>query len=79
MVKKLRYLARYIVVSMLLNKSKQVEDLTRDLGKQIDSYVKNYDPEDQVLINLYTFSNLFFLTSISLNLFVFLPKTCGNR
>ena len=79
MIKKLRYLARYIVVSMLLNKSKQVEDLTRDLGKQIDSYVKNYDPEDQVLINLYTFSNLFFLTSISLNLFVFLPKTCGNR
>jgi hypothetical protein len=48
MVKKLRYLARFIVVCLLLKKTKQVKDLIKDLGKQIDEYVKIYDPEDQL-------------------------------
>ena len=48
MVKKLRYLARFIVVCLLLKKTKQVRELIKELGKQIDDYVKIYDPEDQL-------------------------------
>ncbi|CAF0781989.1 unnamed protein product [Brachionus calyciflorus] len=48
MVKKLRFYARFIVVCLLLKKSKQVRDLMRELGKNIDEYVKTYDPEDQL-------------------------------
>jgi hypothetical protein len=48
MVKKLRYYARFIVVGLLLKKTKQVRELIRELGKQIDDYVKIYDPEDQL-------------------------------
>lgn len=48
MVKKLRYLARFIVVCLLLKKTKQVKDLIKELNKQIDEYVKIYDPEDQL-------------------------------
>lgn len=48
MVKKLRFYARFIVVCLLLKKSKQVRDLIRELGRQIDEYVKVYDPEDQL-------------------------------
>lgn len=48
MVKKLRFFARFIVVCLLLKKSKQVRDLTKDLGRHIDDYVKTYDPEDQL-------------------------------
>lgn len=48
MVKKLRFYARFIVVCLLLKKSKQVRDLIRELGRQIDEYVKIYDPEDQL-------------------------------
>jgi hypothetical protein len=48
MVKKLRYLARFIVVCLLLKKSKQVKELIKELGKQIDDYVTIYDPEDQL-------------------------------
>lgn len=48
MVKKLRFYARFIVVCLLLRKSKQVRDLIRELGRQIDDYVKIYDPEDQL-------------------------------
>jgi hypothetical protein len=48
MVKKLRYLARFIVVCLLLKKSKQVKELIKELAKQIDDYVKIYDPEDQL-------------------------------
>ncbi len=48
MVKKLRYYARFIVVCLLLKKNKQVSDLIRELSKQIDEYVKIYDPEDQL-------------------------------
>lgn len=48
MVKKLRYLARFIVVSLLLKKDRQVHELIDELGRQIDDYVKIYDPEDQL-------------------------------
>ena len=48
MVKKLRYFARFIVVCLLLKKNKQVKDLIRELSKQIDDYVKIYDPADQL-------------------------------
>jgi hypothetical protein len=43
MVKKLRYMARFIVVCLLLQKTKQVKDLIKDLGRQIDDYVKIYE------------------------------------
>ena len=48
MVKKLRYYARFIVVCMLLKKSKQVKELISELSRHIDDYVKIYDPEDQL-------------------------------
>jgi hypothetical protein len=48
MVKKLRYYARYIVVCLLLRKTKQVRDLIKEFGRQIDDYVKTYDPSDQL-------------------------------
>lgn len=48
MVKKLRYYARYIVVCLLLKKTKQVKDLIKELSKQIEDYVRIYDPEDQL-------------------------------
>lgn len=48
MVKKLRYLARFIVVCLLLKKSRQVRELINELSRQIDDYVKTYDPEDQL-------------------------------
>jgi hypothetical protein len=48
MVKKLRYYARYIVVCLLLKKTKQVRDLIKELSKQIEEYVRIYDPEDQL-------------------------------
>ena len=48
MVKKLRFYARFIVVCLLLKKNKQVRDLIKELSKQIDDYVKIYDPEDQL-------------------------------
>jgi hypothetical protein len=48
MVKKLRYYARFIVVCLLLKKNKQVNDLIKELSRQIDEYVKIFDPEDQL-------------------------------
>lgn len=48
MVKKLRYLARFVVVCLLLKKSRQVRELIGELSKQIDDYIKIYDPEDQL-------------------------------
>jgi hypothetical protein len=48
MVKKLRYYARFIVVCLLLKKNKQVKDLTKDFSRQIEEYVKVYDPEDSL-------------------------------
>lgn len=48
MVKKLRYLARFVVVCLLLKKSRQVRELINELSRQIDDYVKTYDPEDQL-------------------------------
>ncbi len=48
MVKKLRFLARFIVVCLLLKKMKQVKELAKEFSRQIDDYVKTYDPEDQL-------------------------------
>lgn len=47
-MKKLRFYARFIVVCLLLKKSKQVKDLTKDLSRHIDDYIKIYDPPDQL-------------------------------
>ena len=33
---------------LLLKKSKQVKDLTRELGRHIDDYIQIYDPPDQL-------------------------------
>jgi hypothetical protein len=48
MVKKLRYYARFVVVCLLLQKHAYVKDLIREFGRQIDDYVKVYDPSDQL-------------------------------
>ena len=48
MVKKLRYYARFIVVCLLLKKSKITSELVRELTRQIDEYVKAYDPDDSL-------------------------------
>lgn len=48
MVKKLRYYARFIVVCLLLKKSKINQELVRELTRQIDDYVKTYDPHDSL-------------------------------
>ena len=48
MVKKLRYYARFIVVCLLLKKTKQVKELIKELTKQIDEYVRVFDPDDQL-------------------------------
>ncbi|KAJ8737458.1 hypothetical protein PYW08_000053 [Mythimna loreyi] len=47
MVKKLRYYARFIVASLLLKKVHLVEDLLRELDKQIIEYGNAYEPDDQ--------------------------------
>ena len=48
MVKKLRYYARFIVVCLLLKKNDLVLELVRELTRQIDDYVKAYDPDDSL-------------------------------
>ena len=48
MVKKLRYYARFIVVCLLLKKSQITLELVRELTRQIDDYVKAYDPDDSL-------------------------------
>ncbi|CAF1368319.1 unnamed protein product [Rotaria sp. Silwood1] len=48
MVKKLRYYARFIVVCLLLKKTKLMRELVRELNRQIDEYVKAYDPDDSL-------------------------------
>jgi hypothetical protein len=48
MVKKLRYYARFIVVCLLLKKTKVMKELVRELNRQIDEYVKAYDPDDSL-------------------------------
>jgi hypothetical protein len=52
MVKKLRYYARFIVVCLLLKKTKQVNELIQEPSRHIDDYVKIYDPEDQLELQL---------------------------
>ena len=47
MVKKLRYYARFIVASLLLKKVHLVNELLRELDKQIVEYGNTYDPDDQ--------------------------------
>ncbi|CAF0939890.1 unnamed protein product [Didymodactylos carnosus] len=48
MVKKLRYYARFIVVCLLLKKTKITRELVRELNRQVDEYVKSYDPDDRL-------------------------------
>ncbi|XP_060809773.1 protein SCAI [Amyelois transitella] len=48
MVKKLRYYARFIVVSLLLKKIKLVQELIKELDRQIIEYGNTYDPDDQM-------------------------------
>jgi hypothetical protein len=48
MVKKLRYLARFIVVCLLLKRTKQVKELIKELSKEIEDYIKIYDSDDQL-------------------------------
>ncbi|CAF0961872.1 unnamed protein product [Didymodactylos carnosus] len=48
MVKKLRYYARFIVVCLLLKKTKIMRELVRELNRQVDEYVKSYDPDDRL-------------------------------
>ncbi|CAF3324449.1 unnamed protein product [Rotaria socialis] len=48
MVKKLRYYARFIVVCLLLKKTKIMRELVGELNRQIDEYVKAYDPDDSL-------------------------------
>lgn len=48
MVKKLRYYARFIVVCLLLKNTKLMRELVRELSRQIDEYVKAYDPDDSL-------------------------------
>ena len=48
MVKKLRYYARFIVVCLLLKRTKVMRELVRELNRQIDEYVKAYDPDDSL-------------------------------
>ncbi|XP_038216942.1 protein SCAI [Zerene cesonia] len=48
MVKKLRYYARFIVVSLLLNRLKLVDDLIRELDNQIIEYGTTYNADDQI-------------------------------
>lgn len=46
MVKKLRYYARFIVVSLLLNKVDLVKELIRELHHYVEEYVTVYEAED---------------------------------
>lgn len=48
MVKKLRYYARFIVVCLLLKNSRIATELVREFTRQIDEYVKIYDPDDSL-------------------------------
>lgn len=48
MIKKLRYYARFIVVSLLLKKMALVQDLLEELNMQIVDYANIYDPDDQM-------------------------------
>ncbi|XP_046844065.1 protein SCAI-like [Xenia sp. Carnegie-2017] len=47
MVKKLRYYARFVVVSLLLNKMNFVKELVEELKQYIDEYTTIYDPTDE--------------------------------
>ena len=46
MVKKLRYYARFIVVSLLLNKVDLVKELIQELHHYVEEYVSVYEAED---------------------------------
>ena len=46
MVKKLRYCARLIVVSLLLNKVDLVKELIHDLHHYVEEYVTVYEADD---------------------------------
>lgn len=46
MVKKLRYYARFIVVSLLLNKIDLVKELIQELYHYVEEYVNVYEADD---------------------------------
>ena len=46
MVKKLRYYARFIVVSLLLNKVDLVKELIQELHHYVEEYVSVYEADD---------------------------------
>jgi len=47
-IKKLRYFARYIVVCLLLKRTKLVKDLVREFGQSLNDYSHVYEPEAQL-------------------------------
>lgn len=47
MVKKLRYYARVIVVSLLLRRMELVKELVKELSRNLEEYRSNYNAEDQ--------------------------------
>ena len=46
MIKKLRYYARFIVVSLLLNNLPLVRKLVEELGYYVEEYTKNFKAND---------------------------------
>lgn len=46
MVKKLRYYARFIVISLLLNKVDLVKELIHELHHYVEEYVTVYEADD---------------------------------
>ncbi|XP_050684185.1 protein SCAI isoform X2 [Leptidea sinapis] len=51
-VKKLRYYARFIVVALLMNRLKVVDDLVRELDNHIVEYGSIYNADDQIEWNV---------------------------
>lgn len=46
MIKKMRYYARFIVVSLLLNREEKIRMLVSELENLVDEYTKNFKPPD---------------------------------
>ncbi|ORY97869.1 hypothetical protein BCR43DRAFT_523976 [Syncephalastrum racemosum] len=55
MIKKIRYYARFIVVSLLLNKDDKIRQLVSELEELVDDYTKAFKPPDakewQIVVN----------------------------
>ena len=48
MVKKLRYYARFIVVCLLLNRTKILDELLNEFAAEIDKFSRSYGPDEQL-------------------------------